>query len=133
MSFDRFVNKDVVSGFTPVFGKTIDDSNIIKKEQPLTDGDVTGKFDTNLGLEFTPNKEVHIYADSNLIKSSYRNFIDNEKKNSLPIVYTTPELDLRKNGIEQGVYSILYNFHHNIVSNLKISNISADRTEIKLT
>ena len=133
MSFDRFVNKDVVSGFTPVFGKTIDDSNIIKKEQPLTDGDVTGKFDTNLGLEFTPNKEVHIYADSNLIKSSYGNFIDNEKKNSLPIVYTTPELDLRKNGIEQGAYSILYNFHHNIISNLKILNISADRTEIKLT
>ena len=133
MSFDRFINKDVVGGFTPVFGKTIDDSNIIKKEQPLTDGDVTGKFDVNLGLEFTPNKEIHIYADGNLIKSSYGNYIDNEKKNSLPIVYTTPELDLRKNGIEQGVYSILYNFHHNIISNLKILSISSDRTEVKLT
>ena len=131
MSLDRFVNKDQVSGYTPTFGKTIEES-ISTQDLFLSENEVKGDFDIIAGLDFTPNQELHIYADDNLIQSSYNNFIQYTNKSSRPEVYTTPELDLRNNGIQQGVYSMVYNFHHKIVSNLKVDEISADRTEIKL-
>lgn len=131
MSFDRFVNKDQVSGYTPTFGKTIEES-ISTQDLFLSENEIKGDFDLVNGLDFPPNQELHIYADDNLIQSSYNNFIQYTQKNSRPSVYTTPELDLRNNGIQQGAYSMVYNFHHKIVSNLKIDEISADRTEIKL-
>ena len=131
MSLDRFVNKDQVSGYTPTFGKTIEES-ISTQDLFLSENEIKGDFDLVNGLDFTPNQELHIYADNNLIQSSYNNFIQYTQKNSRPSVYTTPELDLRNNGIQQGVYSMVYNFHHKIVSNLKVDEISADRTEIKL-
>lgn len=131
MSLDRFVNKDQVSGYTPTFGKTIEES-ISTQDLFLSENEIKGDFDLVNGLDFTPNQELHIYADDNLIQSSYNNFIQYTQKNSRPSVYTTPELDLRNNGIQQGAYSMVYNFHHKIVSNLKIDEISADRTEIKL-
>lgn len=131
MSLDRFVNKDQVSGYTPTFGKTIEES-ISTQDLFLSENEIKGDFDLVNGLDFTPNQELHIYADDNLIQSSYNNFIQYTQKNSRPSVYTTPELDLRNNGIQQGAYSMVYNFHHKIVSNLKVDEISADRTEIKL-
>lgn len=131
MSLDRFVNKDQVSGYTPTFGKTIEES-ISTQDLFLSENEIKGDFDLVNGLDFPPNQELHIYADDNLIQSSYNNFIQYTQKNSRPSVYTTPELDLRNNGIQQGAYSMVYNFHHKIVSNLKIDEISADRTEIKL-
>ena len=131
MSLDRFVNKDQVSGYTPTFGKTIEES-ISTQDLFLSENEIKGNFDIVAGLDFTPNQELHIYADGNLIQSSYNNFIQYTNKSSRPEVYTTPELDLRNNGIQQGAYSMVYNFHHKVVSNLKVDEISADRTEIKL-
>jgi len=131
MSLDRFVNKDQVSGYTPTFGKTIEES-ISTQDLFLSENEIKGDFDLVNGLDFPPNQELHIYADNNLIQSTYNNFIQYTQKNSRPSVYTTPELDLRNNGIQQGAYSMVYNFHHKIVSNLKVDEISADRTEIKL-
>ena len=131
MSLDRFVNKDQVSGYTPTFGKTIEES-ISTQDLFLSENEIKGDFDLVNGLDFPPNQELHIYADDNLIQSSYDNFIQYTQKGARPEVYTTPELDLRNNGIQQGAYSMVYNFHHKIVSNLKVDEISADRTEIKL-
>ena len=131
MSLDRFVNKDQVSGYTPTFGKTIEES-ISTQDLFLTENEVKGDFDIVAGLDFTPNQELHIYAGDNLLESSYGNYIQYLNKSSKPEVYTTPELDLRKSGIQQGSYSMVYNFHHNIVSNLRVDEISADRTELKL-
>ena len=98
----------------------------------LSDNEVKGDFDLVAGLDFTPNQELHIYSDENLIQSTYRGFIQSDNKSSRPEVYTIPELDLRNLGIQQGSYSLVYNFHHNIVENLKILEISSDRTEIKV-
>ena len=113
------------------FGKTIEES-ISTQDLFLSENEIKGDFDLVNGLDFPPNQELHIYADNNLIQSSYNNFIQYTQKNSRPSVYTIPELDLRNNGIQQGSYSMVYNFHHKIVSNLKVDEISADRTEIKL-
>jgi len=130
MALDRFLNKEQVTGFTPTFGKTIE--GVQTKELFLSDNEVKGDFDLVVGLDFTPNQELHIYSDENLIQSTYRGFIQSDNKSSRPEVYTIPELDLRNLGIQQGSYSLVYNFHHNIVENLKILEISSDRTEIKV-
>lgn len=131
MSLDRFVNKDQLSGYTPTFGKTIEES-IDTQDLFLSENEIKGDFDIIAELDFTPNQEIHVYADDNLIQSSYGNFIQYINKSSRPEVYTTPESDLRNNGIQQGAYSMVYNFHHKVVSNLKVDSISADRSEIKL-
>ena len=131
MSLDRFTNKDQVSSYTPTFGKTID-ATIDTQDLFLSQNEIDGKFDVVAGLEFTPNQEIHIYAADNLIQSSYKGYIQSTNKQSRPEVHTTPEKDLRELGIQQGSYSMVYNFHHNIISNLKIVEISADRTEVKL-
>ncbi|MDB2399640.1 hypothetical protein N9W01_00080 [bacterium] len=130
MALDRFLNKEQVTGFTPTFGKTIE--GVQTQELFLSDNEVKGDFDLVAGLDFTPNQELHIYSDENLIQSTYRGFIQSDNRSSRPEVYTIPELDLRNLGIQQGSYSLVYNFHHNIVENLKILEISSDRTEIKV-
>lgn len=130
MSLDRFLNKEQVSGFTPTFGKTIE--GVQTQELFLSEAEVNGDFDLVAGLDFTPNQELHIYSDENLIQSTYGGFIQADNKSSRPEVYTIPELDLRNLGIQQGSYSLVYNFHHNIVESLKILDISADRTEVRL-
>src|SRR5210317_548954 len=130
MALDRFLNKEQVTGFTPTFGKTIE--GVQTQELFLSDNEVKGDFDLVAGLDFTPNQELHIYSDENLIQSTYRGFIQSDNKSSRPEVYTIPELDLRNLGIQQGSYSLVYNFHHNIVESLKVLDISADRTEVRL-
>lgn len=130
MSLDRFLNKEQVIGFTPTFGKTIE--GVQTQELFLSDAEVKGDFDLVAGLDFTPNQELHIYSDENLIQSTYGGFIQSDNKSSRPEVYTIPELDLRNLGIQQGSYSLVYNFHHNIVESLKVLDISADRTEVRL-
>lgn len=82
MSLDRFVNKDQVSGYTPTFGKTIEES-ISTQDLFLSENEVKGDFDIIAGLDFTPNQELHIYADDNLIQSSYNNFIQYTNKSAL--------------------------------------------------
>lgn len=135
MSLNRFQNKEQVLGYTPVFGETIpleNLSDIVKIPTYVSLGDITGEIDNNTGLVFTPNQELHIYADSNLIKSSYGNVPKYLTKGSNPTIYTQPELDLRLNGIQQGAYSMVYNFLFRVIPDAKIFAISSDRTEVKL-
>jgi hypothetical protein len=132
MSLDRFENKDEVIGVSPVFGETMfseEEPRIEKFNDLLTQNDIDGTY---AGVTTTNASEIHIYADDNLITSQYTNPIRSVLTNGKPTVYVVPELDLRQNGIDQGTYSVLYNFHHNIVSNLKVDAISADRTEVRL-
>jgi|11_taG_2_1085331.scaffolds.fasta_scaffold00974_7 hypothetical protein len=131
MSLDRFINKEQLVGYTPTFGQTVD-ASIDTQDLFLSQNEIDGKFDVIAGLDFTPNQEIHIYADDNLIKSSYGGVIQSTNKGSRPEVHTTPEKQLREFGIEQGAYSIAYNFHHKIIENLRINEISSDRTEVKL-
>jgi hypothetical protein len=132
MSLDRFENKDEVVGASPVFGKTMfadEEPRIQKFNDQITQNDVDGTYS---GITLTNASEIHIYAEDNLLQSQYGQPIRSVLTNGKPTAYVVPELDLRQTGINEGNYSVLYNFHHNIVSNLKIDAISADRTEVRL-
>jgi hypothetical protein len=132
MSLDRFENKDEVVGVTPVFGKTMfadEEPRIEKFNDQITQTDVDGTYS---GAELTNASEIHIYGEDNLLASLYGQPIRSILTNGKPTVYVVPELDLRQGGINEGNYSVLYNFHHNVVSNLKVNAISADRTEVRL-
>lgn len=132
MSLDRFENKDEVVGVTPVFGKTMfadEEPRIEKFNDQITQNDIDGTYS---GINTTNASEIHIYAQDNLIESLYGQPIRSTLTNGKPTVFVVPELDLRQAGVEEGSYSVLYNFHHNVVSNLKVDAISADRTEVRL-
>ena len=132
MSLDRFENKDEVVGVTPVFGKTMfadEEPRIEKFNDQITQTDIDGTYS---GAVLTNASEIHIYGEDNLLTSIYGQPIRSILTNGKPAVYVVPELDLRQGGINEGNYSVLYNFHHNVVSNLKINAISADRTEVRL-
>ena len=132
MSLDRFENKDEVVGVTPVFGKTMfadEEPRIEKFNDQITQTDIDGTYS---GAALTNASEIHIYGEDNLLASLYGQPIRSILTNGKPAVYVVPELDLRQGGINEGNYSVLYNFHHNVVSNLKVNAISADRTEVRL-
>ena len=132
MSLDRFENKDEVIGVSPAFGKTMfadEEPRIEKFNDAITQNDIDGTYS---GINTTNASEIHIYAEDNLIESLYGQPIRSTLTNGKPAVFVVPELDLRQAGVEEGAYSVLYNFHHNVVSNLKVGAISADRTEVRL-
>ena len=132
MSLDRFENKDEVIGVSPVFGKTMfadEEPRIEKFNDAITQNDIDGTYS---GINTTNASEIHIYAEDNLIESLYGQPIRSTLTNGKPVVFVVPELDLRQAGVEEGAYSVLYNFHHNVVSNLKVDAISGDRTEVRL-
>ena len=133
MSFKRYYNEESVKGATPVFGEDFSpeiNSSVDKVSTPLSINDVNGEYIG--GLKVTTSQEVHIYADTNLLKSSYSAPINYESNGSYPILKINPELDLRNNGITQGAYSLNYNFLHKFVSDCKILQINGDRTEIRI-
>ena len=132
MSLDRFENKDEVIGVSPAFGKTMfadEEPRIEKFNDAITQNDIDGTYS---GINTTNASEIHIYAEDNLIESLYGQPIRSTLTNGKPTVFVVPELDLRQAGVEEGAYSVLYNFHHNVVSNLKVGAISGDRTEVRL-
>ena len=132
MSLDRFENKDEVIGVSPVFGKTMfadEEPRIEKFNDAITQNDIDGTYS---GINTTNASEIHIYAEDNIVASLYNQPIRSTLTNGKPTAFVVPELDLRQAGVEEGNYSVLYNFHHNVVSNLKIDDISADRTEVRL-
>jgi hypothetical protein len=132
MSLDRFENKDEVIGVSPVFGKTMfadEEPRIEKFNDAITQNDIDGTYS---GVNTTNASEIHIYAEDNLIESLYGQPIRSVLTNGKPTIFVVPELDLRQAGLEQGNYSVLYNFHHNVVSDLRVAEISADRTEVRL-
>ena len=133
MSLDRFENKDEVLGLSPVYGKTIpleNESDIIIYNDLLTPSDLDGNY--GQGLELTNASEIHIYSEDNLLSSVNGLPMSYQNDNGNLTLYITPEKDLRDQNIKQGNYTLLYNFLHNVVSDLKVEEISADRTEVKL-
>jgi len=90
------------------------------------------EFSTSVALE------VHIYSENNRLFSfdkqiSYGNTVEESQNKYTYDIKLTPENDVRNSTIDKGYYSVLYNFIDNFTSNLKIKNISADRTEVELT
>ena len=134
MALDRFTNEEVL-GYTPVIGETLETDvkdRITKSELALQNADVTGinlAFSTDT---LTPNKEIHIYSEENLIQSQYNTPLE-FTGDYAPKLYVKPERDLRDLGISQGTYSVVYNFFNKVLNGVKVESISSDRTEIRLT
>ena len=134
MALDRFTNEEVL-GYTPVLGETLESdvkARITKSELALQNADVTG---INLAFSsdtLTPNKEIHIYSEENLIQSQYNTPLE-FTGDYAPKLYVKPERDLRTLGISQGTYSVVYNFFNKVLNDVKVESISSDRTEIRLT
>ena len=135
MALDRFTNEEVL-GYTPVLGETLDakvKNRIEKTELPLQSADVTGINGAFGAGTLVPNKEIHIYADDSLLTSEYNGPLKYDGTTSSPKLYVKPEDDLRRLGVEQGVYSVVYNFFNKVLDGAMVSGISSDRTEVRLT
>jgi hypothetical protein len=132
MALDRFKNIEEVEGYTPTYGTTFNDG-IDAELKPLTVNDVDGTLAPNVLDKLIPNMERHVYSANNLLKSSYRNTIPYTLDGSYPLVTLRPEEDIRNDGYEQGVYSIVYNFLHKVNEAAKVTGISGDRTEVRLS
>jgi len=134
MSFKRYYNQEQVEGTTPTFGEDYSsevNSNVEIVDTELRLGDVEGNLIDD--IEVPTSQEVHIYSADTLLRSSYEHPIKYNSNGSYPVLKVTPERDLRDLGIEQGVYSINYNFLNKFVEDCKIEDISGDRTEIKIS
>lgn len=134
MSFKRYYNQEQVEGTTPTFGEDFSSEvniNVEIVDTELRLGDVEGNLIDD--IQVPTSQEVHIYSADNLLRSSYEHPIKYNSNGSYPVLKVTPERDLRDLGIEQGVYSINYNFLNKFVEDCKIEDISGDRTEIKIS
>ena len=134
MSLNRFTNIDDITGYVPVFGETIPSSSkdaLSKTILKITENDLRGVYDEG---DVDTVSELHIYAGENRIQSYYSNPLDYIGSK----LYIQPENDVRDAGINQGTYSLVYNFLQRFNgtpknSDVIVSRISADRTELKLS
>jgi len=133
MPLDRFTNTDEVFSKTPTFGDTFspDDLALIGGDVsiiPLRSKDVNG-----ISPITTVEVEKHYYSQNTLLGSSYATPLNVSGNDSLGYtIYVKPEEDIRAAGYFSGTYDVVYNFFHN-VSGVKVSEISANRKEVKLT
>ena len=125
MALDRFYNQDEVLSKQAALGQIFDnqdqgtlDANQIRV--PLRDTDIQGIPGVS-----TPSVEKHYYAGTSLVSSEYNTPIQKigDEANGYTI-YVSPETDIRSAGFNQGTYSVVYNFLHNL-QNVKISEISS--------
>ena len=136
MPLDRFTNTDEVNSKQPAWGDvfTPEVIGVISDGATypiLNEEDITG-VEFSIG-KTTPNVEMHVYTPSGVyLQGAYNNPINIVGLDDKTI-YVKPEKDLRELSYRTGTYKIVYNFFHNIAENLKISEISPDRTEVKLT
>ena len=132
MSLKRYYNIDSITGNTPTFGEDFSpkvNGLVESKKFVLTQNDVRGRYLGDISVNSVI--ESHIYADNNLLNSTSRPI--NYTTDSYPSIIINPEKELRDSGIKQGVYSLNYNFLHKFAEGCRISEISGDRTEIRLT
>jgi hypothetical protein len=151
MSLDRFINSDdIILSTSPLYGETFENlGNYRFVTSSLTSADVLVPTLSNIGGIAGPRQsflELHIYdSDNNLLKSSYfRNFLTVSGSQTgtatNPIFGFSPEKDLRELGYDSGIYTMVYNPIYNFAGSfsgdnaddLKISEISSDRTEIRI-
>jgi len=143
MSLDRFINSDdIISSTGPLYGETFENLNNYQF--------ITGSL-TNADISVGSNQsflELHIYdSDNNLLTSSYfRNFLTISGSQistpTNPIFGFSPEKDLRELGYDSGIYTMVYNPLYTFAGStkasspkrmdLRISEISSDRTEIRV-
>jgi hypothetical protein len=134
MSFKRYYNQEQVEGTTPTFGEDYSsevNSNVLIVDTELRLGDVEGNHIDD--IKVPTSQEVHIYSSDTLLRSSYEHPIKYNSNGSYPVLKVTPERDLRALGIEQGAYSINYNFLNKFVQGCRIDEINGDRTEVKIS
>ena len=160
MSLNRFINIEEILGETEDLPTTIGET--FEEADSISSGDFTLKpldgvlsfpsgnfgFPTSVGGSF----EFHIYNQENeLLRSLYNNplnvkqyYVD-DKGNQASNQYflaVSPEADLDNNDFNSGFYTIVYNPIYNFagafdgssnsVTDLKIEEISSDRTELKV-
>ena len=134
MSLSRFTNIEEITGYVPAFGETIplDSKDALSKTMlNLTENDLRGVYDEG---DVDTVSELHIYSGENLIQSYYSNPLDYIGSK----LYIQPEKDVRDAGINQGTYSLVYNFLQRFNgtpknSDVVVNKISTDRTEVKLS
>ena len=160
MSLDRFINIEEILGETEDLPTTIGET--FEEADSISSGDFTLKpldgvlsfpsgnfgFPTRVGGSF----EFHIYNQENeLLRSLYKNPLNvkqyylDDKGNQASNQYflaVSPEADLDNNDFNSGFYTIVYNPIYNFagafdgssnsVTDLKIEEISSDRTELKV-
>ena len=158
MSLDRFINIEQILGETedtPTnIGETFDEAgNIVSDTLFLKPLDGVLSFPSgNFGYPTTVGGglEFHVYNQENvLISSLYKNplnvkqyYLDDEgnQASSEYFLAVSPEADLDNSGFNSGFYTVVYNPIYNFagsfsgdgVGDLKIEEISSDRTELKV-
>ena len=131
MALDRFYNQDEVLGKQAVYGQIFDnaDQGLLDAGQirvPLRTPDIVGIAGTTTAVV-----EKHYYAGSSLVASQTSPYEKIGDEINGYTIFVKPEQDVRDAGFNQGTYNIVYNFIHKL-PNVKITEISGDRTEIKV-
>jgi hypothetical protein len=115
------------------------DTYSVSDENLIANQEITSTFSPE-----TDYIEYYIYGLNNSLLSPY--FSEEGRNISIPYnlfsllngdLYINPSLDLETSGFERGSYNVLYNFYSNRLNssydtNYFISEISSDRTEIRL-
>ena len=135
MPLDRFTNTEEVYSKQPTFGQVFDpkDAPLIganSKFVELTEQDVVGIGVPPITAATT---EIHTYSPEGVLLGSRTapiTYVGNDEEGRT--LYVKPERNIRESGFTNGTYTLVYNFLHNIVDGLRIKEISADRTEIKV-
>ena len=158
MSLDRFINIEQILGeiedIPTTIGETFDEAgNIVSDNIFLKPLDGVLSFPSgNFGYPTTVggSLELHIYNQENVLLSSlYKNPLNvtqyylDDKGNQASSEYflaVSPEADLDNGAFNSGFYTVVYNPIYNFagsfsgdgVGDLKIEEISSDRTELKV-
>ena len=136
MALDRFYNEDEILSKQPAVGQVFDnqDRGALEANQdrvPLGNQDILG-ITFNDGTQTSVSVEKHYYAGSSLVSSQYNQQLDGIGTDTGGYTLkVNPEQDIRNAGFNQGTYTIVYNFLHNLPG-AKIKEISGDRTEVKI-
>jgi len=138
MALDRFYNEEEVLSKQPAIGQVFDNQDRASLEAnqvrvPLKNADILGIPFASNGTVSSPSVEKHYYAGASLVQSQYNQPLEGiGNEGGGYTLYVKPEADVRSAGFNQGTYTVVYNFLHNL-SDAKIKEISGDRTEIKIT
>jgi len=130
MAIDRFENKNIITtSTTPVDNLQLYTTSDLNKLVSVTTEIPSLELDNAF-------YEYHIYSGESLLLSNikpidYALTPDNDTSDTQ--LQLIPEDEIRNANIKSGYYSVFYNFLSNVVSDMDISNVSADLTEVELT
>jgi hypothetical protein len=122
----------------------IDPQDFSKQVYKGTDTNLISTFEVTTNLSSSSYIEYFIYDNNQTLLSTKYNFSQYTIQNSLPVqndagisqIIIDPEASLISDGFDQGEYITYYNFFNKEIGSelqqLYISEISSDRTEIRL-